>query len=374
MDERIALVKRLRTELGRLKLVRALSASPRLLRLAAEGSRGPAIELTFELDDQGKLEGIRIAVGGPAPAEAKPVDDAERSRVVEAGCKALEERYVYPEVAAKMAAFVRKRAADGAYDKLTDTFEFTRQLTDDFRSVSNDRHLGVRPAPRTNAHARESGARRLHGAGDNYAYRKVEVLPNNIGYLRLDLFVGAPQALERATAAFGFLADVDGLIVDLRHNGGGDPEAIRFITSYLFDEPAHLNDMVDRDGKVVEEYWTLKEIPGKRLKAEIPVAVLTSGYTFSGAEEFAYNLQNLNRATIIGETTGGGAHPVTMVRLTDGIEIGVPFMRARNPISRTNWEGAGVSPDIAVPADQALERAQSELAKSIASRRPSSGS
>lgn len=132
--------------------------------------------------------------------------------------------------------------------------------------------------------------------------------------------------------------------------GGGDPEAIRFITSYLFDEPVHLNDMVDRGGKVVEEFWTLKVVPGKRLKSRIPVIVLTSKYTFSGAEEFSYNLKNLKRATIVGETTGGGAHPVEDVRLSERIVIGVPYMRARNPISQTNWEGTGVAPDIAVPA------------------------
>lgn len=145
-----------------------------------------------------------------------------------------------------------------------------------------------------------------------------------------------------------------------------DPvEVSRGGVSYLFDDSVHLNDMVSREGQVVEEFWTLKEVPGARPKPGIPVAVLTSAHTFSGAEEFAYNLKNLKRAMIIGEKTGGGAHPVMRVRLTDRIAIHVPYMRARNPITQTNWEGTGVAPDIATPAEDALSRAQKELASAM---------
>lgn len=361
MEERVAMVRRLQGEFGKLKLTRAVSAAERGVRVIAEGELAPAIELTFELDAEGRLEGVRVAVGREAaPDDGKPLDAAGRAKLIDEACKALEGRYVYPEVAAKMAALVREKHGKGAYENLADELALTRQLTEDFRSVSKDRHLGVLvqgpPPPETG-----KDLNLVEMAGDNFGYRKVEILPGNIGYLRFDLFVNHPAALERATAAFGFLADVDALIVDMRYNGGGDPEAIRFITSYLFADPVHLNDMVDRRGQVVEEFWTLKDIAGKRLRAGIPIAVLTSKYTFSGAEEFAYNLQNLKRATIIGETTGGGAHPVESVRLSERVVIHVPYMRARNPVSRTNWEGVGVTPDIAVPAPDALERAQKEL-------------
>jgi C-terminal processing protease CtpA/Prc len=106
-------------------------------------------------------------------------------------------------------------------------------------------------------------------------------------------------------------------------------------------------------------------VPGKKF-AKQPVYVLTSSKTFSGAEEFAYNLKNLKRATIVGETTGGGAHPTMGKRVDDHFMIGVPFARAINPITKTNWEGTGVTPDVAVPADQALETAKQLAAEQLA--------
>jgi C-terminal processing protease CtpA/Prc len=130
----------------------------------------------------------------------------------------------------------------------------------------------------------------------------------------------------------------------------------------------HLNDMVDREGKVVEEFWTLKDVPGQRFRKGLPVFVLTSSRTFSGAEEFTYNLKNLERATIVGETTGGGAHPVRPERLDDRFIMMIPYMRAQNPVSKTNWEGTGVEPDVKTTAGEALEKAQA-LAREAIERR-----
>ncbi len=166
-----------------------------------------------------------------------------------------------------------------------------------------------------------------------------------------------------------FLSGCDAIIFDLRSNGGGSPEMIRYITSYLFDSKTHLNDMVDRDSKVVEEYWTLEQVPGPRPKKDVPVFVLTSSRTFSGAEEFSYNLKNLKRATLVGETTGGGAHPVRGERVNERFMVRVPFMRAQNPITKTNWEGAGVEPDVKTGAGDALERA-TELARQAIKSQP----
>ena len=132
---------------------------------------------------------------------------------------------------------------------------------------------------------------------------------------------------------------------------------IALISTYLFDEPTHLNDIWERKDNSTQQYWTLPYVPGKRLNDK-PVYVLTSKLTFSGAEEFSYNLKNLKRATIVGETTGGGAHPVAGHRVDDHFMIGVPFARAINPISKTNWEGTGVEPDVKVPAVEALTTAE----------------
>ena len=136
---------------------------------------------------------------------------------------------------------------------------------------------------------------------------------------------------------------------------------IALISSYLFAEPTHLNDLWEWKSNTTQQYWTSPFVFGKRLDDK-PVFVLTSNRTFSGAEEFTNNLKNLKRATIIGEVTGGGAHPVSGHRIDDHFTIGVPFARAINPITKTNWEGAGVEPDVKVPASAALETAE-KLAK-----------
>lgn len=140
---------------------------------------------------------------------------------------------------------------------------------------------------------------------------------------------------------------------------------VAFVSSYLFDKKTHLNDIYSRAENRTEEFWTRDNVPGKKFGGEKPIYVLTAKYTFSGAEEFSYNLQNLKRATIIGEVTGGGAHPVNGQPINNDFMIGVPFARAINPITKTNWEGTGVKPDIEVPAAQALKTAHLAALKAV---------
>jgi C-terminal processing protease CtpA/Prc len=159
------------------------------------------------------------------------------------------------------------------------------------------------------------------------------------------------------------VADVDALIIDLRENGGGSPGMVAHVSSYLFSKRVHLNDLWTRRTNETNEFWTRPDVPGKKVKDNVPVYVLTASRTFSGAEEFSYNLKNLKRATIIGETTGGGAHPVSGHKIDDHYGIGVPFARAINPYSKTNWEGTGVAPDVKVPAAEAMTTALRMIAE-----------
>src|SRR5262249_14549182 len=149
----------------------------------------------------------------------------------------------------------------------------------------------------------------------NAGFVKVERLPGNVGYLELTGFMSPEEAARPAAAAMNFLAATDALIIDLRKNGGGSPPTVALVCSYFFgEEPVHLNSLYWRKGDRTEEFWTRKAVEGPRyLNKE--VYVLTSKRTFSGAEEFTYNLKNLKRATVVGETTGGGAHPGGGVRL-----------------------------------------------------------
>jgi hypothetical protein len=297
------------------------------------------------------------------------LDAAARKEVIENLIKRLNDAYVFPDVAAKMEQDVRARVARGEYDQITSAKKFAEKLTADIREVSRDKHLGVRysaqPIPERAGGPREPSSEereqfRRNMARINYGFQKVERLPGNLGYVQFRNFLDPEGGAETVAAVFNFLANTDAIIFDLRGNGGGDPAMVALISSYLFGpDPVHLNSLHWREGKGerVEEFWTRKDVAGKRYTGK-DVYVLTSGRTFSGAEEFTYNLKNLKRATIIGETTGGGANPGGGNRLSKHFGVFIPTGRAVSPITKTNWEGTGVEPDVKVAADQALTTAR----------------
>ncbi len=304
-----------------------------------------------------------LAQVGPPPDV--PADAAKRAEIIDSVCAALNKTYVFPDVAQEMDEFVRAQMADGAYDDLETVQAFAQALTRDLRSISHDGHLGVvyvSPAMVASMSAERDQEeaereRRENAARSNFNFRRVELLEGNVGYLRFDSFMGAGWSGPTAVAAMNFLAHADAIIFDMRYNGGGSPSLIQLVTTYLFDESIHLNSFYIRETDSTTQFWTLTHVPGERMP-DVPVYVLTSNRTFSGAEEFSYNLKNLERGTIVGDTTGGGAHP-TASHLFAHLNAAarVPFGRAVNPITGTNWEGVGVIPDVAVPSEQALETA-----------------
>ncbi len=371
IPERVSRVAEMRRQWGSftVKQVVASTASGITLRVGITG--GDTIEMEFQLSttQPGKLDTVLITSSGPGDPPA-PITAELRSATVEAAAAALEAQYVYPNVAADMAKSVRAKLAAGEYDSLADDASLARRLSEDLRAVSHDLHLRVRVAP-PSADLEHGGPALQELTRENFGFKKVEVLEGggNIGYIRFDGFRPDQGAKDAAAAALAFVSHCDALIFDLRFNGGGDPEMVRFITGYLFDEPAHLNDMIDRDGKTVGQSWSLKDVPGKRFPAGTPVYVLTSSRTFSCAEEFCYDLQNLDRATIVGEKTGGGAHPTRPARLNDRFVVNIPYRRAHNPVSRTNWEGTGVEPDVVCPATDALDTAADLARKAIETKK-----
>jgi C-terminal processing protease CtpA/Prc len=307
-----------------------------------------------------------------------PIDAGQRAKAIEGILKELDERYVFPDVATKMRQAIEARLERKEYDAVETGQELAKKLTAHLQEVSKDKHLRVmcsteklpaRPKEaKPSAEAQEK--MRLQGRMRNGGYRRVERLPGNVGYLQVDMFMHADAAIEPAAAAMNFLANTDALIIDLRSNGGGVPQSVVLLCSYLFDDkPVHLNSLYWRKGDRTEEFWTLKEVAGKRYLGK-DVYLLTSRRTFSAAEEFAYDLQSLKRVTIVGETTGGGAHPGGGVNVGDHFVVFVPMGRAINPVTKTNWEGTGVKPDVEVAADKALETAHQLAVKKLLDKAP----
>ena len=304
---------------------------------------------------------VRVAFAQPEQPDLT-IDAATRTQVIDTILKRLNDSYVFPEVAKKMEQSIRERVTKKEYDSITSAKEFATKLTNDLQAVSNDKHLRVRyshqsipergPQREPTAEEREQRTRDLSWM--NHGFVKVERLRGNIGYLEFSNFMDEQLGADTVAAAMNFVSGTDALIIDLRANGGGNPAMVALICSYFFGpEPVHLNDLYWREGNRTDEFWTRKEVAGKRYLNK-DVYVLTSKRTFSGAEEFTYNLKNLKRATIVGETTGGGAHPGGGFRINEHFGMFVPTGRAISPITKTNWEGTGVTPDVSVPTDQAL--------------------
>ncbi len=346
------------------------------------------------------------------PQPDMTIDAATRTQVIEGALKELAAAYVYPDVAREMDKAIRTRIANKEYEQITSATALAKQLTTDLQAVSRDKHLRVAyraealaagdgpPGPvrivrRTDAgdeHKEMSpvGGRRVivrTDAGDakgeaaappqrirllppdpsgKQGLEKVERLPGDLGYLQFSYFAGADAVGEKVSAAMNELHDTNALIIDLRHSRGGSADTIEFLMSYLFSGRVHLNDMYNRLDDTTMEAWTF-DVPGKHY-LDKDVYLLTDSGTFSAAEAISYTLQNLKRATIIGATTGGGAHPVMPRRLTDHFLVTVPFARYISTVTKSNWEGVGVKPDIAVPPAQALAVAQLTALKRLTAK------
>ena len=300
-----------------------------------------------------------------AKVDDAPLNEEIRKQTLYTLEEDLTADYIDPAVADRMVNKLRENQASGAYKALTDGDEFADALTQELRTVSHDGHLFVAYSPALspdgNAAAVPGPAEitKYRGAQkrDNCSFSEIRILPRNIGYLKFDEFADPEECGPTVVAAMGFLAHVDALIVDLRGNHGGQPAMVQLILSYFFDKPTHLNDIYIRPDNTTTQYWTLPYVPGARLP-DVPLYVLTSKHTFSGGEEFANDLKSQRRATIVGEQTGGGAHPLTVIPIGDHFVAGIPIGRPINPITHGDWEGTGIAPDVEVPATDALATAE----------------
>jgi hypothetical protein len=355
--------------------------------------------LEFTFDDPGETT-PRITMPDDGSLAAEQMSGRD---IVTTSMLLLRANYVFPEVAEQAATAVEARLAAGEYDNL-DEITLTELLTRHLQEVTGDKHLrlrlggsppergpggpgpgpggprpggpgpggpGRRPGPERaeldepdNHEARRLALRRM-GRMDNFGIRRVERLDGNVGYLDLRRVAMAANAGPAVAAAMELVAGTYALIFDLRHNGGGAPDGVALWCSYLLkEEPTHLNDIFHADTGETRQFWSLPYVPGTRY-VDRPVYVLTGSHTFSGGEELCYNLQALGRGELIGETTGGGAHPTRGFPVSRAVTIGIPFARSVNPVTGTNWQGTGVVPDVAVPEDEAYDVAYAKALRHV---------
>ncbi len=311
-----------------------------------------------------------------APRELPALDASTRAAIVDSVTAIIDSVYVLEGPARRIVSALRQNLAAGQYDALTDPADFARRLFDDAQAINHDGHFGIvalrplNPADRTIAKSEDPTDVKRHERflrTSNYGFKKAEILPGGIGYLRFDAFGDGDDAFAAATAGVNFLANCRAVILDLRNNGGGSAAMIRYLCGYLFPEDTHLINWDIRAEKKTVQSYSADYVPGKRLLQQ-PVYVLTSRQTFSAAEEFTFDLRNLERATVVGDTTGGGGHTVRG-KVFDfqqfRIGIRVPYGRAYDPKTNLGWEGKGVTPHIPVPAAEALDVAYADALQKL---------
>lgn len=314
-------------------------------------------------ESAGQEKSARQDVANPSTvvtAESLEVDAAERQRVIDAAIANLKQHYFDPAVAQTIAASLTAHAKRGDDDAVKTGAGFAALLTGQMREASQDMHLEMVYSPTVlRDHAMTPTAEELAQyrkalEQSNCTLERVETLPRNIGYLKLNSFPDPGICGAKVRAAMASLNNAGALIVDLRDNGGGMGEMVSLIAAYLFDHPEYLYSPRDVPS---ERSWTHSPVPGNKL-ADKPVYVLISRSTVSAAEDFSYNLKMLHRATFIGETTRGSAHAGVFYRLDDHFGMGVPNVKPVNPFGKADWEGVGVEPDVKVKAADALETAE----------------
>ncbi len=293
---------------------------------------------------------------------ASGLDASVRTEVVEELAKTLASSYAVAESGEKMAGTIRSKLAAGAYDRIGSPEELARALHADVRAVVDDRHLrvtfdGVRPE------GKSDGPPAVRPDARTGAIGRLQVLSGNIGYMEVS---GVPPRVNSAVdAAFAYLRNTDALIIDLRGNGGGWPETVAYYMSHLSEgDPYTVMRVLDRQRGAFETKTT--DLGERSYGAKKPVFVLTSGYTFSGGEEFAYDVQAFKRGVIVGQTTGGGANPGGPRSLGHGFTVFVPMGLAKHPATDASWEGVGVKPDVPVAPELALLEAHRLAAESLA--------
>ncbi len=312
---------------------------------------------------------LLFSLGAQAAGE---LDAAQRRASLYTLADKVAANYVFPDKAEQLASEIRKRAEQDAYKEVVSPQAFAERLGKDLQALSRDKHFRVDFEPEfvpdakpfQGPSAAEVSEIKADAAMRAFGIGRLERLPGNIGYLEIRGFGPTFSVAKAYEAAMLILSGTDGLILDLRRNHGGSPESVALLMSYFFPEGDNrvINSIYNRPENATRAFWTQDNLS---VRYGGKVTVLTSSDTFSGGEECAYDFQTHQRGTIVGETTGGGANPVAPYSIKNGLVAAIPFGRAVNPVSGTNWEGKGVQPDIRAKAADALPVAYQHLLQQL---------
>ncbi len=293
-----------------------------------------------------------------------------KTALIDSLVKALGHYYVFPEKAKIASELIKDRFKNGAYDTITDANRMANVLMRDFRQVSPDKHLMIRFDPQLEKRVKIFNKTAVFDSSDykkqqrqNFFFKQAAILPGNIGYINFTNFPDTGQLSRKIVrSAMQFVALSDALIIDLRNNFGGSGPMTGEINEYFFNKRTYTDRNYNRITDAWQENWVenhAKITDGIYLG--MPIYILTSNRTFSAAEGLAYNLQQLRRAKIVGDTTSGGAHASRSFALGNGFVAFIPFSRTENVVTKTDWEGTGVIPNIAVNEKNALETVQEKI-------------
>ena len=291
------------------------------------------------------------------------LSEAYKKETIEKLSVLIQDFYIYPDIAKKTSEHLFKQYEAGYFDKYKDNETFATVLTESVQSVNKDKHMRIMSNKPYIAPQNTLEAKSAHRMGQinnyrsiNHGFTELKILEGNVAYLDLRMFAPMERAKEMADAYMKLLSLSDAVIIDLTHNGGGDPYMVQYLCSYFFDKILHLNSLYYREGDRTEEFWTLEKVEGKKL-VDIPLFIMIGEETFSGAEEFSYNMQTQKRATLIGQTSAGAANPGGTRGINEHLSVFIPSGRAINPITNTSWEGVGVQPEIHTKKEATLEQA-----------------
>jgi C-terminal processing protease CtpA/Prc len=304
-------------------------------------------------------------------AQDNQLSNKYKEKAIQTLSQLMNDFYVFPDVAKRTEKHLLSQLKEGHFKKFETKESFANALTKSVQSINKDKHMRIMlnrsyeaPVHTTERLIEERLDRLERSRRSNYGFKTVKILEGNVGYIDLRGFAGLENAKPHADAAMMLMAKTDAIIFDLSKNGGGSPRMVQYLCSFFFNEKVHLNSLYWREGEVTNEFWTLDEVGGTKLP-NVPLFIIMSNRTFSGAEEFSYNMQTQKRATLIGQTSGGGANPGGTRIINDDLRVFIPTGKAINPITKTNWEGVGVVPEIETTPDETLEKAH-HLAKEAA--------